>query len=325
MRKHKGGEYKMKEDKKISAKKNAVRGRIFAFAAVFAAVAVLCSVFIIRAKAYNKNVDNEDSVSSPDKTLISTAEKEREQQKETQVKPEQTESSEKLTAEYMLRFEGVDIAGSDKKGKVYFRELTGAGGGTSELSLWADGEEIWTSDEHMPVSAAHVGQTSYYAVRVGGKNYIMEYTPYIGQGTDTAYYEIFSVDMDGNEKVIDKDIIGFIFMKKSSGEGYFPVKYMLDFAEKVKGYIDNGSLLVSTVSGTFEYDNSADKTNPVFPYLKFIYPWVYEQAASQKLDLDGFSSLEEVLEELEKGLRVVPEDWDAQIDVMKKWIEECNA
>lgn len=315
----------MEENKQISTKKNAVRGRIAVFAAVFVAVAALCSVFIIRARADNKNIDGKDSVSSPDMTSVFTAETEREQQKETQTKPEQTEPSENLADEYMLRFEGVDIEGSDKKGTLYFRELTGAGGGTSELSLWVDGEIIWTSDEHMPVSTAHVGQTSYYAVMVDGKNYIMEYTPYVGQGTGTAYYEIFSVDMNGKEEIFDKDTVGFILMKKSSGEGYFPVKDMLSFAEKVKGYIDNGSLLVSTVGGAFEYDNSADKTNPVFPYLKFIYPWVYEQAALQKLDLDGFSSLEEALGELEKGLRVVTKDWDSQIDAMRKWIDECKA
>lgn len=40
---------------------------------------------------------------------------------------------------------------------------------------------IWTSDSHMAVSTAHIGQTSCYAVEVDGKKCIMEYAPYVGQ------------------------------------------------------------------------------------------------------------------------------------------------
>lgn len=314
-------EGKMREDKQVSAKSNAIRRKaaFFAAAAVIA-VAAVSSVFIIRARADGKNIDDEKA-GAPDNDMAYITETERGQE-ETQLNQECTKPSAELTDDYMLRCDGIDIAGSDKKGTVYFRELLGAGGGTSELSLWADGELIWTSDNHVAVSTAHVGQTSYYAVNVDGEKCFMEYTPYVGQGTGTAYYEIFTVDINGKEQLIDKDGVGFILMKKSSGESYFPIDDIVAFAQKAKGYIESGKLLVSTVNGAFEYDNADDKANTLFPYLKFIYPWVYEQAASQKLDLSQYTSLEEALTKLEQGLAVVSEDWDAQIDIMKDRIDD---
>lgn len=308
----------MKEDLSITKKPKHKTG-IFVLAAGITAV-ILGSVLIVRAM---------DSREPQEQTVGLFTENDKERETEKLTEPEQNKETEEvtertepqtlegqLTDEYMLRYGGVDIAGSDKKGTVYFRELMGAGGGTSELSLWSDGKMIWTSDEHMAVSTAHVGQTSYYAVDADGKKCFMEYTPYVGQGTGTSYYEIFTVDMNGKEKIIDKGCVGFVLMKKSSGDGYFPIGDIAGFADKIRGYIDGGSLLVSTVNGIFEYDNTYDKDNALFPYLKFIYPWVYEQAASQNLDLSRYASLEEALAELEKGLRVMPEDWDAQIDIM---------
>ncbi|MBD5157646.1 MAG: hypothetical protein HDT13_08450 [Butyrivibrio sp.] len=97
---------------------------------------------------------------------------------------------------------------------------------------------------------------------------------------------------------------------------------MIGFARKTEGYIDSGKLLVSTVNGFFEYDNADDKDNALFQYLKYIYPWVYEQAESQSLDLSQYGSLEEMLIKLEQGLRVVSEDWDAQIDIMESRIDD---
>lgn len=308
----------MRDGKQISAKKNTGRKRMLGFAAAVTAVTVLSSALIIRAAADGKNIDDDKAAAFDNDTAYIT-ETERGQE-ETQLNQEYTKPSAELTDDYMLRCDGIDIAGSDKKGTVYFRELSGAGGGTSELSLWVDGELIWTSDEHLPVSTAHVGQTSYYAVDVDGKNCLMEYTPYVGQGTGTAYYEIFTVDLNGKEEVIDRDGVGFILMKKSSGESYFPVDDMIAFAQKTKEYIENGKLLVSTVNGIFEYDNAEDTANTLFPYLKFIYPWIYEQAASQKLDLSQYISLEDALAKLEQGLTAASEDWDAQIDIMKESI-----
>ena len=138
----------------------------------------------------------------------------------------------------------------------------------------------------------------------------------------TAHYEIFSVDMNGKEETVDKGGVGFILMKKSNGESCFPVDDMIGFARKTEGYIDSGKLLVSTVNGFFEYDNADDKDNALFPYLKYIYPWVYEQAESQSLDLSQYGSLEEMLIKLEQGLQVVSEDWDAQIDIMESRIDD---
>ncbi|MCM1309209.1 MAG: hypothetical protein NC223_11470 [Butyrivibrio sp.] len=307
----------MRGDKQVSAKSNVIRKAVLFAAAAVIAVMAASSVFIIRARADGKNI-NDKNVGAPDNDTAYTTEAKRENEEETQVKQEYAE----LTDDYILRCDDMDIAGSDKKGRVYFCELSGAEGGTSELSLWVDGEMIWTSDNHMAVSTAHVGQTSYYAVKADGKNCFMEYTPYVGQGTGTAYYEVFTVDINGKEELIDRDGVGFILKKKSSGEGYFPIYDMVAFAREAEEYIDGGRLLVSTVNGTFEYDNAYDKANTLFPYLKFIYPWIYEQAALSQLDLSRCSSLEETLVKLEQELPTVSEAWDSQIDIMKSQIDD---
>ncbi len=313
----------MKDDKQFFAKGKIIRKWVFGFAMSAAVVAttVLCSVFIIKANADGKNIDDRNYVSVPDKNSVSIAETEREQEKETQMEQEHTKPSEMLTSEYMLRYDGLDISGSDKKGNVYFREFSGAVGGTSELSIWVDGEMIWTSDSHMAVSTAHVGQTSYYAVEVDGKKYLMEYTPYVGQGMGTPHYEIFSVDKYGNEKIIDEKDVGFILFKKSDGESYFPVDDMLEFSQNVEKHIESGRLLVSTVRGVFDYDNSDAEDNKVYPYLEYIYPWLYENAY---LNINEYDSLEQLLIKFQELLPVRSEDWDGNFENMKKELDNTN-
>lgn len=223
---------------------------------------------------------------------------EAEQNKETETATEK----EQLTDEYILCYESIDIDGTDKKGTVYFRELFGIGGGESELSLWIDGEQIWRNDNRLGISTAHVGQTSYYLVDYEGRTYFMEYNPYVGQGLGTLDYEIFSVDANGNETTVEKGDIVFDLKNNGAAEIRFPVDELISFAETVEGYIANGSLIVSTVNGVFEYDNSYDKENEIFPYLKSVYPWIYDEAVLYNINLNECSSLEEVLAKIEEEL-----------------------
>lgn len=223
---------------------------------------------------------------------------EAEQNKETETATEK----EQLTDEYILCYESIDIDGTDNKGTVYFRELFGGGGGESELSLWIDGEQIWRNDNRLGISTAHVGQTSYYLVDYEGRTYFMEYNPYVGRGLGTLDYEIFSVDANGNETTVEKGDIVFDLKNNGAAEIRFPVDELLSFAETVEGYIANGSLIVSTVNGVFEYDNSYDKENEIFPYLKSVYPWIYDEAVLYNINLNECSSLEEVLAKIEEGL-----------------------
>lgn len=270
------------------------------------AVLILTAVLIFRLVVdKDENVKAADSGESKEQiTELSTeSDKERqtefiayaEKNKETESAAEQEEGREQLTDEYILRYEGVDIAGTDKKGTVYFCELNKGAGGEGELSLWIDGEQIWRGGNRLGISTAHAGQTSYYAVDYGGRIYFMEYNPYVGQGLGTLDYEIFSVDEEGNETTVEKGGVVFDLKNNGAGEIRFPVDELLSFAEKVGGYIADGSLLVSTVNGVFEYDNSDDRNNGIFPYLKSVYPWVYDEAYFQGIDISECVSLEQVL------------------------------
>lgn len=248
-----------------------------------AVVLILTAVLIFRLVVdKNGNVKAADSGELQEQITELSAEPDKERQTEFIADTEQnkeTESEteqEQLSDEYILRYEGVDIAGTDKKGTVYFCEHNKGAGGEGELSLWIDGEQIWRGGNRLGISTAHAGQTSYYAVDYNGRICFMEYNPYVGQGMGTLDYEIFSVDAEGNETTVEKGNIAFDLKDNGAGEIRFPVDGLLSFAETVGGYIAGGSLLVSTVNGAFEYDSSYDKDNEMFPYLKSVYPWVYD-------------------------------------------------
>ncbi|MBD5157753.1 MAG: hypothetical protein HDT13_08990 [Butyrivibrio sp.] len=274
-----------------------------------AVVLILTAVLIFRLVVdKNGNVKAADSGELQEQITELSAEPDKERQTEFIADTEQnkeTESEteqEQLSDEYILRYEGVDIAGTDKKGTVYFCEHNKGAGGEGELSLWIDGEQIWRGGNRLGISTAHAGQTSYYAVDYNGRICFMEYNPYVGQGMGTLDYEIFSVDAEGNETTVEKGNIAFDLKDNGAGEIRFPVDGLLSFAETVGGYIAGGSLLVSTVNGAFEYDSSYDKDNEMFPYLKSVYPWVYDEAYFQGLDINSCGSLEQVLIRLRNGL-----------------------
>lgn len=275
-----------------------------AAALIFGSVMVLC-VSCKKTSSVNMTDSKKPQMSAAEENKERETEfiTEDEQNKETETATEK----EQLTDEYILCYEGMDIAGTDKKGTVYFRELFGGGGGEGELSLWIEGEQVWRGDNRPGISTAHVGQTSYYAVDYEGRTYFMEYNPYVGQGLGTLDYEIFSVDANGNETTVEKGGIVFDLKDNGAAEIRFPVDELLSFAETVESYIASGSLIVSTVNEVFEYDNSYDKENEIFPYLKSVYPWIYDEAVFYNLNLNECSSLKEVLAKIEEELRSAPQ------------------
>lgn len=298
----------MMRDRLTDSTKNTSRRRTAGrwIPAAGAAVLILTAVLIfglvvdkdgnVKAADSGKSQEQITELSAePDKERQTEFIADAEQNKETESETEQEEVREQPTDKYILRYEGVDIAGTDKKGTVYFCELNKGAGGEGELSLWIDGEQIWSGGNRLGISTAHAGQTSYYAVDYNGRIYFMEYNPYVGQGMGTLDYEIFSVDADGNETTVEKGGVVFDLKDNGAGEIRFSVDELLLFAENVGGYIADGSLVVSTVNGAFEYDNSYDKDNEIFPYLKSVYPWVYDEAYFYGIDISECSSLEQVL------------------------------
>lgn len=310
----------MRRDKKDLAKGNMVKRRMCGFAAVIAAVAVvvLCSVWITRAKDDNKTTDDRfdhdtstENIENPETRQNRIDSTEKVTEPETQQNP--TNPTEKLTDAYKLLSDEFYIVGENKESKLYFREDIG------ELSLWNHHEElVWKSDSHQPVALNHPGQRAYYVVTAADSSYLMEYTPYAGQGVGTPHYEIFSIDEHGNEKIFDEGEIGFLLFKKSDGQSCFPIDDILGFYEKVKGYMENGKLLISTVQWSYDYAGP-DRDNH-FRYLEYIYPWIYETVGLENLDLNQYDSLEQVLIDVEKGLPVRAEEWDMNFENMEKEI-----
>ncbi len=138
--------------------------------------------------------------------------------------------------------------------------------------LWvttADGELLWNQE----AAEAHVGWTSLFALEVGDQDYLLRYDPYMGQGSATYAYQIFSLDETGAEQVLRENNVDFDINFGSPYHEGFDAAALADFLEEVHGYLDQSTLLLSTEGGKFctggsgaEFRLDTDLLDSLCPY-----------------------------------------------------------
>lgn len=249
--------------------------------------------------------------------------------------PDSTEEPEPvLTEEYELVYEDINMFRSGTTGSyfkykntyadLYTRRLQDDTREYIELSLWAPQQEIWhtMNSEHVEDAPLFWLEESknltleqrqcYYVVESDGIVYLMGYCVENASNVVTMSYEVFGVSCNidspyyylGREATYDAGSISIYLVKDSAIDPTvsFPIEQMTAFADTVKGYMENGHMVASTLHGAFEFDASADRDNPISPYLYDIFPWIPELVTEHGINMEGIDSPRELLTALQNAL-----------------------
>ena len=241
-----------------------------------------------------------------------------------------------LTAEYELIYEGINVFDfathyayfkyKDVYADLYMRRLQDDTGEYIELSLWSDQKKIWNTvnrdlieddllfmfwqekSQHLTLDQ----RLCYYVVPLDGTVYLMRYCVETASDCVTMSYKVFGIDciIDspyyflGNEATFDADSVSLYLVSDSAVDldVSFPIEQMTAFADTVKGYMENGYLAASTLHGVFEVGTSADRDNPVSPYLYDIFPWIPQLVTQHSVNTEDIHSPKQMLTALQKAL-----------------------
>lgn len=145
----------------------------------------------------------------------------------------------------------------------------------------SEGTVIWSES----FSESHVGWNSFLVCEVDGRECLMTYNPYVGQGHCHYNYEIFTIWSDGeNYKKYTRHADSIEF--DIDGREHIPVDRLMKFTDELDGYLKNATLLASTLDG--ELVTGPKKADGFWDH----YWWLY--------DKDEYSSLMEAIEAYDK-------------------------
>lgn len=249
---------------------------------------------------------------------------------------EEVEPAPILTEEYELIYEGVDLWENggpsffkygDDHADLYMRWLRDHTGEYVELSLWNGQNELWHTENINEysgvtgvVSPMYYNNTDryfsldqrlcYYVVEIDGTVYLMRYSVETVSNAVTMSYTVFGTSyipvapQGGYEEPFDFGSITVYLASDGVVDPSvsFPVDEMTAFADTVRDYMEKGQLAASTLQGVYEFGVSADRDNPVSPYLYDIFPWIPELIAAHSVDTEGIHSPKQMLAALQKIL-----------------------
>lgn len=124
--------------------------------------------------------------------------------------------------------------------------LTGSGHWT--LSLLENNSEIWCDYAGLD----HAGANTVFAVKIDGEDYLLRYSPDMGQGIADYWYEIFSLDENGVETLWKRNELEFDLNFGSVNHRRFDPEEIARFLQEVHSWLnDDSELLFSTEDGVF--------------------------------------------------------------------------
>lgn len=251
-----------------------------------------------------------------------------------------------LTEEHEFIYEGIKLFFSgtygtfwnyeDDHADLYMRRLRDHTGEYIELSLWRDQEELWHTVNENPYKYSDSieelcepvfykkpsrrfdldQRMCYYVVEVDGMNYLMQYSVESTADAVTMSYAVFGTSyiVHPLEKVVGFDEcldFGSMTVYLASDGAVdpavsFPIEQMIAFADTVRGYMEKGQFVISTLHGVYELGVSEDRNNPVSPYLYDIFPWIPELAAACGVNTEGIRSAKQVLTAIQGALPIDP-------------------
>lgn len=141
---------------------------------------------------------------------------------------------------------------------VWFPGFTGGAVEAYELRLLDEtGGVLWEDT----AGTSHAGQNSVYACRVDGADCLLRYNPYINQGIASYSYELFFLDGEGKEQILDSGEVRFSAGSPMLDTVGFDPEAIAVFLETVHGYIDSGVCFMDTTPGADPpYPDGYDKS-----------------------------------------------------------------
>lgn len=124
------------------------------------------------------------------------------------------------------------------------------------LSLQEDGQEIWCDR----ASTSHAGWNTIFAVTHDGLDYLLRYSPSISTGCAFYYYELFSLDENGEEVLLNRNEIEFDVNFGGAHQSFDP-KQIAGFLEEVHTLLKDSWLLLSTQDFQFRSGGSGATFN----------------------------------------------------------------
>ena len=106
-------------------------------------------------------------------------------------------------------------------------------------------------------ASVHVGWTSYYLCQVDGKDYLLQYTPYMSGGDCCYTYKLFYLTPGGGEVVVQENKLEFdlIFAPWYADQHHFDPEAIVAFMSEINRLLKGSELLVNTdenLIGTFQ-------------------------------------------------------------------------
>ncbi len=137
-------------------------------------------------------------------------------------------------------------------------------------------DEIWSKE----FSTSHVGWGSLFLCELDGKQYLLDYDPYMGQGYAEYKYTLFTLE-GGNEKVYRSNSLEFDI----NGVKELNLPKMIAFADEVNELLEKSVLLLSTEGG--EYYFGPTSAEPFFERYSWLdlTPKLYDSNDDLKIKL----------------------------------------
>lgn len=154
----------------------------------------------------------------------------------------------------------------------------------------ADGTVLWQAEAY-PV---HSGYGTYFACRLEGRDYLLQYAPTMYQGCATYSYRLFSLDSGGEPVTEREGNVSFDLNWGSPDHQPFDPERMADFLEEVNGLLSGGRLLLNTDPDLADLEAESPQIIPW--WLRdpaFCGGYVYDESLTLRENLRAMAALVE--------------------------------
>lgn len=126
---------------------------------------------------------------------------------------------------------------------------------TLEFCAFYQSSFTWVGEAATP----HAGWTSYYLCRLDGKDYLLQYTPYMSGGGCYYYYKLFYLTSEGGEVIVRENEVEFdlVFAPEYADQHHFDPEAIASFMAEINALLEKSELLVNTdenLQGTFQQE-----------------------------------------------------------------------
>lgn len=115
-----------------------------------------------------------------------------------------------------------------------------------------DGSLLWSQEAGL----YHAGWTSVFSLKLDGQDYLLRYTPAVGQSYYAYAYQLFSLDSTGKKMMLQENSVEFDMMFDSEMHHSFDPAAIAVFLREVHDYLDNSTLLLTTEGSQFRTGGS---------------------------------------------------------------------